>query len=101
MGSIDRAASHPAVARQQSARRREGGYKTTGADPGVFRKSAFRYLNSHGALDQDHMKFFESLMNRVDDPSDQSAIVEMAKDMFRLFGGMFAGIEIEGVRDAA
>lgn len=63
--------------------------------------TAFRYLNSHGALDQDHMKFFESLMNRVDDPSDQSAIVEMAKDMFRLFGGMFAAIEIEGVRDAA
>jgi len=64
-------------------------------------KAAFRYLNSHGALDQDHMKFFESLMNRIDDPSDQSAIVQMARDMFRLFGGMFASIEIEGVRDAA
>ena len=64
-------------------------------------KTAFRYLNSHGALDQDHMKFFESLMNRIDDPSDQSAIVQMARDMFRLFGGMFAAIEIEGVRDAA
>jgi acyl-CoA synthetase (AMP-forming)/AMP-acid ligase II/pyrroloquinoline quinone (PQQ) biosynthesis protein C len=63
--------------------------------------TAFRYLNSHGALDQEHMKFFESLMNRIEDPSDQSAIVEMAKDMFRLFGGMFAAIEIEGVRDAA
>jgi long-subunit acyl-CoA synthetase (AMP-forming) len=64
-------------------------------------KSAFRYLNSHGALDQDHMKFFEALMNRIEDPSDQDAIIVMAKDIFRLFGGMFAAIELEGVLDAA
>ncbi len=61
------------------------------------RRSAFRYLNSHGALDQDHMKFFEALMNRIEDPADQAAIIEMAKDMFGLFGGMFAAIELEGV----
>lgn len=64
-------------------------------------KTAFRYLNSHGALDLDHMKFFEGLMNRIDEPADQAAIIAMAKDMFRLFGGMFAAIELEGVRDAA
>jgi pyrroloquinoline quinone (PQQ) biosynthesis protein C len=64
-------------------------------------KAAFRYLNSHGALDQDHMKFFEALMNRIDDPKDQSAIIEMAKDMFRLFGGLFGAIELEGARHAA
>jgi acyl-CoA synthetase (AMP-forming)/AMP-acid ligase II/pyrroloquinoline quinone (PQQ) biosynthesis protein C len=64
-------------------------------------KTAFRYLNSHGALDQDHMKFFEALMNRVEDAADQAAILAMAKDMFGLFGGMFGGIELEGIRDAA
>lgn len=64
-------------------------------------KTAFRYLYSHGSLDQDHMKFFEGLMNRIDDAADQAAIVSMAKDMFRLFGGMFAAIELEGVRHAA
>ena len=64
-------------------------------------KSAFRYLYSHGSLDQDHMKFFERLMNRIEEPSDQAAIVSMAKDMFRLFGGMFAAIELEGTRRAA
>jgi len=63
--------------------------------------TAFRYLNSHGALDQDHMKFFEDLMNRIDDPLDQEAIIATAKDMFRLFGGMFAAIELEGILDAA
>jgi long-subunit acyl-CoA synthetase (AMP-forming)/pyrroloquinoline quinone (PQQ) biosynthesis protein C len=56
---------------------------------------AFRYLTSHGALDQDHMKFFERLMNRVDDPADQEAIIAMADDMFRLFGGMFGSIALE------
>jgi len=64
-------------------------------------KSAFRYLYSHGSLDQDHMKFFERLMNRIEDPDDQAAIIAMAKDMFRLFGGLFAAIELEGVRSAA
>ena len=64
-------------------------------------KSAFRYLNSHGALDQDHMKFFEGLMNQIDEPADQAAIIGMAKDMFLLFGGMFSAIELEGSRNAA
>ena len=63
--------------------------------------TAFRYLTSHGALDQDHMKFFERLMNRVEDPADQAAIVAMARDMFRLFGGVFGAIELEGSRHAA
>ncbi|MEA1086348.1 AMP-binding protein [Sphingomonas sp. CD22] len=63
--------------------------------------TAFRYLTSHGALDQDHMVFFETLMNRIDDPHDQAAIVAMANAMFGLFGGLFAGIELEGMRVAA
>ena len=32
----------------------------------------------HGALDQDHMRFFERLMNRIDDPDDQAAIIAMS-----------------------
>jgi hypothetical protein len=62
---------------------------------------AFSYLTSHGALDQDHMRFFEALMNRIDDPDDQAAIIALARDMFGLFGGMFASIELEGARVAA
>ena len=63
--------------------------------------TAFRYLTSHGALDQEHMVFFERLMNRISDPLDQEAIVEMANAIFALFGGMFAGIELEATRVAA
>ncbi|MES3153289.1 AMP-binding protein [Sphingomonas faeni] len=59
---------------------------------------AFHYLTSHGALDQDHMVFFEKLMNRIDDPEDQRAIIDMANAMFGLFGGLFAGIELEATR---
>ena len=64
-------------------------------------KTAFRYLTSHGALDQDHMNFFERLMNRIGDPDDQSAIIAMARDMFGLFGGVFGSIELESPRHAA
>ncbi|WP_448661187.1 AMP-binding protein [Sphingomonas sp. CJ20] len=62
---------------------------------------AFRYLTSHGALDQDHMKFFERLMNRIDDADDQAAIIAMARDMFDLFGGVFSSVELEADRVAA
>ncbi len=63
--------------------------------------AAFRYLTSHGALDQEHMVFFEGLMNRIDDPADRIAIVAMAKAMFGLFGGMFAAIPMEAIDVAA
>ncbi len=62
---------------------------------------AFTYLTSHGALDQDHMKFFERLMNTIDDPEDQQAITAMAHDIFRLFAGMFASIPMEALDEAA
>lgn len=62
---------------------------------------AFTYLTSHGALDLDHMKFFEALMNRTEDPADQEAIVAMADDMFRLFAGVFASISMEDYDEAA
>ena len=50
---------------------------------------AFRYLASHGSLDQQHMKTFESLMNRLDDESDRQAVVRTAQVVFRLYGDMF------------
>jgi acyl-CoA synthetase (AMP-forming)/AMP-acid ligase II/pyrroloquinoline quinone (PQQ) biosynthesis protein C len=62
---------------------------------------AFTYLTSHGALDQDHMKFFEKLMNQIDDPADQQAITAMAHDIFRLFAGVFASIPMEALDEAA
>ena len=52
----------------------------------------FSYLTSHGALDMEHLNFFEKLMNQVDDPVDQAAIIEVAKAIFVRFANMFRSI---------
>lgn len=54
--------------------------------------NAFRYLNSHGALDQDHIKFFENLMDRIDNMEDQQCIIHSAKMFYLLYGNVFRGI---------
>lgn len=63
--------------------------------------SAFSYLTSHGALDQDHMRFFERLVNGLEDRDDEAAILRMANDIFDLFGGLFAAIPMEDLSEAA
>ena len=52
----------------------------------------FSYLSSHGALDQEHMLFFQGLMNRVEDPADQAAIIEVAQGIFERFASLFEAI---------
>ena len=52
----------------------------------------FHYLMSHGSLDLEHMKFFETLMDRMDDPENQAAIIHMAKRIYILFGNLFRAI---------
>lgn len=61
---------------------------------------AFTYLTSHGALDLEHLRFFERLMDTIEDPEDQREIIRMARDMFRLFAELFRSIDT-GVRHAA
>ncbi len=50
---------------------------------------AFSYLRSHGALDQDHIKFFESLMNKISSEDDQEQITHSAKMFYRLYADIF------------
>ncbi|MES1939803.1 carbamoylphosphate synthase large subunit [Salinisphaera sp. T5B8] len=50
---------------------------------------ALTYLNTHGSLDQDHIKFFEKLMNRLDDDDDKAAVTHTARVIFTLYGDMF------------
>jgi long-subunit acyl-CoA synthetase (AMP-forming)/pyrroloquinoline quinone (PQQ) biosynthesis protein C len=54
--------------------------------------NCFSYLTSHGALDLDHMDFFRTVVNRINDPKDQAAIIDMAKNMFTLFANVFRSI---------
>jgi pyrroloquinoline quinone (PQQ) biosynthesis protein C len=52
----------------------------------------FSSLTYHGAIDQAHLVFFQKLMDDVDDPDDQTAIIEVAREVFELFAGVFASI---------
>lgn len=54
---------------------------------------AFSYLRSHGNLDQEHMVFFERLMNSIVDPQDQSDIMHAAKRFYVLYGNVFRSLE--------
>jgi pyrroloquinoline quinone (PQQ) biosynthesis protein C len=51
--------------------------------------AAFSYLRSHGTLDQAHTATFEMLMDRLDHPSDQVAVVHGARVFYRLYGNVF------------
>ena len=54
---------------------------------------AFSYLTSHGSLDIEHVSFFEKLMNKIDNPQDQEAVVHCARIMYKLYGDIFRGIK--------
>lgn len=56
-------------------------------------RKAFSYLNSHGALDQEHIKFYENLMNQISDEKDQAVIIHAAKRFYRLYGDIFRSLE--------
>ncbi|KEQ18509.1 TenA family transcriptional regulator [Endozoicomonas numazuensis] len=55
--------------------------------------SAFSYLSSHGELDIGHMKFFENLMNKINDPQDQAAIIHCSRMMYGLYGNIFQNLD--------
>ncbi|MEZ5528486.1 MAG: iron-containing redox enzyme family protein [Porticoccaceae bacterium] len=56
-------------------------------------KKAFSYMYSHGSLDQEHVKFFENLMNRIESPEDQAQIIHSAKMFYRLYGDIFRSLQ--------
>ena len=53
---------------------------------------AFSYLRSHGELDQDHIQFFESLMNKINDRDEQRLIIRCAKQFYRLYADIFCSL---------
>jgi pyrroloquinoline quinone (PQQ) biosynthesis protein C len=54
---------------------------------------AFTYLTSHGALDVGHTDFYANLVNSVDDPADQQALIHAARVFYRLYGDIFRSLE--------
>jgi pyrroloquinoline quinone (PQQ) biosynthesis protein C len=55
-------------------------------------KNAFKYLRSHGAIDLEHVKFFEQIMNKITDPLQQQVIVDSANKFYRLYADIFRTI---------
>ena len=64
-------------------------------------RKAFSYLYSHGSLDIEHVKFFENLMNRIEDSADQEQIIHSARVFYRLYSDIFRSIKPAGVHSRA
>jgi pyrroloquinoline quinone (PQQ) biosynthesis protein C len=54
---------------------------------------AFRYLTSHGSLDQQHVAFYESLINRLENEADIEALLHGANMFFQLYGDIFRSLD--------
>jgi pyrroloquinoline quinone (PQQ) biosynthesis protein C len=53
---------------------------------------AFHYLRSHGALDVEHVKLFQGLMDKITDPEAQAQIVHSAQVFYQLYGNVFRSL---------
>ncbi len=61
-------------------------------------RNAFSYLLSHGDLDIEHVGFFKGLMDRLEDPGDQAAVVHAARRFYVLYGDIFRTLRTDGIR---
>jgi len=59
-------------------------------------QSAFSYLSSHGSLDIEHMQTYRRLMNQLEDPDDQAAVIHASTVVYRLYTDMFRGLPHDG-----
>lgn len=63
-------------------------------------KKAFSYLYSHGALDLEHVDFFKSLMDRIDNPQEQQLIIHCANVFYKLYGDIFRTLPLQYLEDS-
>ncbi|MEH6582988.1 MAG: iron-containing redox enzyme family protein [Halioglobus sp.] len=54
---------------------------------------AFSYLSSHGALDVEHVKFFQNLMNDIQNEQDKQLIIHCARNFYHLYGDVYDSVE--------
>lgn len=54
--------------------------------------NCFSYLSSHGALDVKHTKFYEDIVNKIDDVQEQQQLIHAAKVFYKLYADIFRGI---------
>jgi hypothetical protein len=56
--------------------------------------TAFSYLSSHGSLDVGHMDTYRKLMDRLEAPEDQAAVIKASKVVYQLYTEMFRQLPI-------
>jgi len=54
--------------------------------------SGFRYLTSHGHLDESHLDHLARLLDKIDRPDRRILIAQAAQDFFRLYGDIFRAL---------
>lgn len=59
-------------------------------------ETAFSYLSSHGSLDIEHMQTYRRLMNSLEDPNDQAAVIHASKVVYQLYTDMFRELQRSG-----
>jgi len=59
---------------------------------GIPTTKGFSYLTSHGAVDLEHVQFFERLVNQIDDKCQQEIIIDTARITYQLWGNMFSNL---------
>ena len=55
----------------------------------------FSYLTSHGAIDQEHLVFFQKLVNTVKGTENQRAVIDTANMVYQLWGEMFSKLDVD------
>lgn len=64
--------------------------------------AGFRYLASHGDLDNEHVAGYADLLDAIDTPARRETVIAAAKDFYRLYGDMFRELgAIDGIRHAS
>jgi hypothetical protein len=64
-------------------------------------EAAFSYLRSHGTLDREHTAYFADLVNNIDDPDDQRAVIHGARVFYKLYGDVFRGLPLPAAAEAS
>lgn len=52
-------------------------------------ETAFTYLSTHGDLDQDHIQFLRTLIDRIEQPAEQALVIHTSRMFSRLYGDVF------------
>jgi len=56
---------------------------------GIKNHKGFSYLRSHGAVDVEHIKFYQNLVNTIDDDEIILLIIKAANSIYKLWSNVF------------